>query len=157
MTTINQLRCGPRGLALIKEWEKCVLTAYQDEKGVWTIGWGHTGADVGRGTKWTQSEADAVLGLDVVWAEDAVNRLVHMRLNQCQFDALVAFVFNVGARNFKFSTLLKKINGGDFGACPTQFRRWNKVTDPATNETRVSNGLTRRRNAEVALFNAVPD
>jgi lysozyme len=152
---VNNLRCGPRGLELIKAWEQCRLVAYQDEKGIWTNGWGHVGADVGKGTRWTQEYADKVLAQDVAWAEDCVNRNVTVVLTQEQFDALVVFVFNVGPRQFKASTLLIKLNEGDFGACPSQFRKFSKVTDPITKTLRVSNGLVRRRAAEIALFTSV--
>lgn len=107
----------------IKEFEGLRLNAYQDSAGVWTIGYGHTRA-VEKGQKITEAEADSLLRGDLVTAEKYVNDL-KLNLTQGQFDALVDFVFNLGAGNLAGSTLLTKIKV----KAPTediqaQFRRW---------------------------------
>lgn len=147
------MNCSPHGLRFIREFEACRLIAYRDQKGVWTIGWGHTGPEVQNGVRWAQSEADAAFTRDVAWAERAVNSLVTTALTQNQFDALTSFCFNVGAQNFKLSTLLRKVNGSDMVGAQAQFPRWSKITDPKTGLMKVSAGLARRRAAEKSLFN----
>ena len=78
--------------------------------------------------------------------EADVKRLVDVPLTQYQFDALVSFVFNLGSGAFGGSTLLKKLNAGDYSAVPAQLMRWNKAGG------RVLRGLTRRRQAEIDLL-----
>lgn len=107
----------------IKEFEGLRLNAYRDSAGVWTIGYGHT-RGVKKGQKITEAEADSLLRGDLVTAEKYVNDL-KLNLTQGQFDALVDFVFNLGAGNLADSTLLTKIKV----KAPTediqaQFRRW---------------------------------
>jgi lysozyme len=87
---------SPAGLALIKESEGCRLEAYRDAVGVWTIGYGHTGADVHEGLVWSQNQADAAVAEDAAKAAQAVRELVEASLTQGQFDALGDFVFNLG-------------------------------------------------------------
>ena len=150
---VNGYRLGPKGLTLIKHFESCELKAYDDGGGVWTIGWGHT-KGVKRGDTCTQAEADAWLLEDLVDAERAVHILVKAPINQHQYDALVSFAFNVGgdidsdaiAEGLGDSTLLRKLNGGDYVGAAQEFPKWNK------DNGRVLQGLVRRRAAEQNLF-----
>jgi lysozyme len=137
------------GLHLTEQFEGCKLVAYQDQKGVWTIGYGHT-KDVYQGKRCTQAQAEQWLAEDVAEAEAAVNRLVHVPLNQNQFDALVDLVFNVGYGNFAGSTLLRLLNIGAYDRADDEFAKWNWSGGI------VREGLTRRRLAEKNLFNKVP-
>lgn len=100
------------------------LKAYKDTKGIWTIGVGHTGPEVVQGLTWTKEKAQEVFVKDVSWAEDAVNKYVTVPLTQNQFDALVSFTFNVGEFAFKRSTLVKKLNVGDYEAAAKEFDKW---------------------------------
>ncbi|HEY6375956.1 MAG TPA: lysozyme [Edaphobacter sp.] len=138
---------GDAGLALTKKFEGCVLTAYADQGGVWTIGYGHTGPGVHAGLTITQDQADAFLESDVAGSVTCVNRLVLGNINQNQFDAMVDFVFNLGCASLSQSTLLRYVNTGDFADAATQFLRWDHIRGV------VIAGLTRRRQAEAALFN----
>lgn len=147
------MKTSPRGIAFIKDFEKCRLSAYADSKGVWTIGWGHTGPDVYQGVKWAQSHADATLIEDLVSAERCVNTSVRCKLSQAQFDALVSLVYNIGAGAFGNSTIRRMLNLCDTVGAALQFRRWNKVTH-ADGRVDVVAGLTLRRAAEAALFKA---
>lgn len=133
------------GLHLTEQFEGCRLTAYQDSKGVFTIGYGHT-RNVHQNDTCTQAEAELFLQQDVSWAEDIVNNNVTTVLTQPQFDALVDFVFNVGSGNFLSSTLLKLLNAGDFEGASNQFVRWDRAGG------QVLAGLLRRRNAEKEVF-----
>ena len=136
-------------LALIRQWEGLRLTAYQDVAGVWTIGYGST-RNVAPGMTITAEQAVERLRADLLTAETAVWQAVHVGLTDNQFGALVSFVFNVGAGAFRSSTLLKKLNAGDYGAVPTELAKWNKarvggVLQPV-------DGLTNRRAAEAGLW-----
>lgn len=147
------MKLSDRGIAFIKQWESCSLKAYLCSAGVWTIGWGHTGAEVTRTTTWSQAKADFTFLEDVREYENIVDKYVTVPLTQNQYDALVAFAFNVGGANFRMSTLVRKVNGRDFNGAQAQFKRWNKAFDPKRNMHVSIKGLTNRREAERQLFN----
>src|ERR1700751_3444322 len=142
---VNNLTYSKNGLALTELFEGDVLSAYQDQRGVWTIGYGHT-AGVHPGQTITQAQAEAFLLSDVSAAVRFVSEVGEVALTQGQFDALVDFTFNLGVGNFKNSTLLKDINAGNFPAAIAQFSLWDKCGGV------VNAGLLRRRNAEAAEF-----
>ena len=135
------------GLHLTEQFEGCKLRAYQDSKGVWTIGYGHTRGVVA-GMTCTQAQAEQWLAEDIAWASSEVNKLVHVPLTQAEFDSLVDFTFNCGAGNFDHSTLLKLVNAGDMVHAAEEFEKWDKCGG------KVVAGLLRRREAEAALFAA---
>ncbi|WP_165464241.1 lysozyme [Enterobacter cloacae] len=144
------MQTSDKGIALIKQFEGCKLTAYQDSVGVWTIGYGWTqpvdGKPIRAGMTIKQETAERLLKTGLVSYESDVSRLVKVGLNQGQFDALVSFTYNLGARSLSTSTLLRKLNAGDYAGAAEEFLRWNKAGG------KVLNGLTRRRGAERALF-----
>lgn len=141
------MRIGPKGIALVKEFEDCRLEAYlPTPEDVPTIGWGST-RGVSMGDVWTQAQADAELLDDLEDAETCVNRQVKVPLQQEEFDALVSLVFNIGCGNFSGSTLLRKLNDSDYDGAGQEFKRWCKQ------KGKVLNGLVRRRFAEAKLFN----
>lgn len=144
------MNISSNGIKAIEKMEGCVLHAYKDIAGIPTIGVGHTGG-VYMGQVITQAKADELLRQDLKKFVDRVNKFVKVPLNQNQFDALVAFDFNTGSLGT--STLLKKLNAGDYKGAAAQFAVWNKITDPETGKKVVSTGLINRRKAEVALFN----
>ena len=142
------MNISSEGIALIKEFEGLSLTAYPDPGTggePWTIGYGHTGG-VKEGDVITQDQADEFLRKDIRNFEKCVNTYVNVPITQSQFDALVAFCFNVGCGNFKKSTLLAKLNAEDDVGAADEFLRWNRAGG------KVMAGLTRRREAERALF-----
>lgn len=183
------MKTSPAGIALVKQYEMCVLRAYPDPasplgvalqaRGLWqrvlhglasipqslaqlsgapwTCGWGATGDGIGPGTVWTQQQADTRLAVDVALREAIVSKAVTVPLTQGQFDAMVSIVFNVGhgssekdgiivLKNGKPSTLLRKLNAGDYDGCADQFLLW---ISPGSN---VEDGLKRRRTQERMLF-----
>ncbi|EPC9992635.1 TPA: lysozyme [Enterobacter ludwigii] len=144
------MQTSDKGIALIKQFEGCKLTAYQDSVGVWTIGYGWTqpvdGRPIRAGMTIKQETAERLLKTGLVSYESDVSRLVKVGLTQGQFDALVSFTYNLGARSLSTSTLLRKLNAGDYAGAANEFLRWNKAGG------KVLNGLTRRREAERALF-----
>ena len=144
------MQTSDKGIALIKQFEGCKLTAYQDSVGVWTIGYGWTkpvdGKPIRAGMTIKQETAERLLKTGLVSYENDVSRLVKVDLTQGQFDALVSFTYNLGARSLSTSTLLRKLNAGDYAGAADEFLRWNKAGG------KVLSGLTRRREAERALF-----
>lgn len=141
---MSAMKLGDRGLALIKHYEGCSLVAYKDSVGVLTIGWGHTDG-VSEGDICTQPEADELLVQDLAWAEDAVEALVTVPLSQSMYDALVSWAFNLGVGNLEDSTMLKKLNVGDYVHAAHEMTRWFETPGSEL-------GLLRRRLAEASLF-----
>jgi lysozyme len=142
------MNCSDKALDIIKSFESLRLDAYMPTPNdVPTIGYGST-RGVTMGDTCTESEALQMLKEDVSEAEGCVSMAVDVDLTQHQFDALVSLVFNIGCGAFRGSTLLKLLNAGDYAAAQQQFGRWNKQAG------KVLNGLTRRREAEAALFAA---
>ena len=147
------MRASEAGLELIVRFEGLRLKAYDDGFGTWTIGVGHTGADVHPGLVVSQQQAMDLLRGDVRGAESSVNELVAKPLNQCQFDALVSLVFNTGSAPLH-GTLGTKLNAGDYDGAALEFARWNKAN--VNGQLAVSLGLVRRRAAETKMFCAAP-
>ena len=144
--SVNNMSYSAQGMELTESFEGLELTAYQDIVGVWTIGYGHTGQEVHPGMTITQPQAANLLQQDIAGAGTSVNQLVTVPLTQNQFDALVDFTFNLGAKSLATSTLLRLLNGGDYQGAAQQFPVWchaGGVEVP---------GLLRRRQAEQALF-----
>lgn len=141
----NDLIYSKNGLHLTELFEGDILTAYRDQRGIWTIGYGHTG-NVQPGMTITQDQAENFLAADILNAAHCVNECVTTRLTQPQFDSLVDFAFNVGIGNFRHSTLLKEVNAGQFPEAVAQFDLWDHCGGV------VNAGLLRRRKAEAAEF-----
>jgi lysozyme len=144
------MQISQAGIDLIKSFEGLRLEAYPDPAtggNPWTIGYGHTG-DVEPGQVITETQAEELLRQDVAQFEMCVNGALQVTPTQGQFDALVSFAFNVGCRNLRNSTLLRKLNAGDDVGAAAEFTRWNRAAG------KVMAGLTRRREAERDLFSA---
>ena len=139
------MKISPEGLALIKKFEGCELEAYQCSAGVWTIGYGHT-KGVEEGMTITKDQAEQMLLEELVEYEVAVEEAVDNQLDQCMFDALVSWTYNLGPTNLNNSTMLKVLNAGEYDEVPAQIKRWNKAGG------KVLQGLIRRREAEALLF-----
>jgi len=143
-------RISQEGIKLIKSFEGCKLTAYKpySHEEYWTIGWGHYGPDVKQGQTITQAQADAMLITDLANYEAYVNNPSYVpltdKLNQNQFDALVSFCYNTGQGNLKKLCVEPRT----FAQIAAKMPEYNKAGG------KVSNGLIRRRQAEVALFTA---
>src|SRR6478609_4928710 len=144
------MKVSPNGLKEIKLHEGVRNTAYQDSVGVWTIGVGHTaarGAPIPKkGLTISDAEVDATLARDLVHFEEKVLGAVKVPLNQNQFDALVSLCFNIGEGAFAKSTLVRKLNAGDYQGAAEQFLVWNKAGGKTVQ------GLVNRRAKEKALF-----
>lgn len=134
-----------KGLALIGQFEGCRLTAYKCPAGVWTIGYGHTGAvdgvKVGKGMKITKDKAAELLRSDCARFEAHVSKYGSYNWTQNEFDALVSFAYNVG--NINGLTASGERSRAEIAGA---MLRYNKAGG------KVLAGLTRRRQAERALF-----
>ena len=139
------MQISKTGIELLKHFEGCELKAYQDSVGVWTIGYGHT-KGIYEGLEITQSEAEKMLQDELPEYEGYVTDKVVPMLQQHEYDALVCWVYNLGPTNLSSSTMLKKLNAGEFKEVPFQMKRWDKAGGQPLL------GLTRRRNAEALLF-----
>lgn len=140
------MQLGEKGKVLIQSFEKLALIAYRDQGGVWTIGWGHVGPEAFEGATCTREQADAWFEHDVQTAVVAVIRSTDTTLTQNEFDALVAFTFNVGGNNEAHSTLVRMLNANNRLGAAAEFLKWDHVGK------KISAGLDRRRAAERELF-----
>ena len=151
-----KLTLSPVGLSLIKRHEGFCGHPYRCPAGVPTIGYGATYyPDTGRAVTLrdpaiTEVQASALLKKQVERFVAAVNRYVHVPLNQNQFDALVSLAYNIGLENLRTSTLLRLLNQQQYSAAAEQFPRWNKANG------RIQPGLVRRRADEKSLFERSP-
>ena len=106
------MKTSPTGLLALSNREGRRNVAYQDIRGIWTIGVGHTGVEVHPGLVWSDAQVQAALAQDVAWAENEVNTHVTVPMTQSQFDALVSFTFNIGKTGFDHSSALRDFNYG---------------------------------------------
>jgi lysozyme len=156
LLTANIKEVSGKALTLIKRFEGERLSSYQDQAGIWTIGWGSTyhhdlKRRVQKGDVIDKETALRWLKLDAAGFSDNVKRLVKVPINQNQLDSLTSFSYNVGNNAFANSTLLRKLNqGASKQEVALEFAKWNKVT--INGEKVVSDGLVRRRKLEADLF-----
>jgi lysozyme len=145
------MNVSQRGLDLLKSFEGLRLHAYDDGTGTWTIGHGLTfypdsGRKVQQGDEIDAEAAEELFAAAVGDFAADVGRLVHVPLSQQQFDALTSLAYNIGTGALEKSTLLQKLNAGDYYGAADEFNRWNKAGGVTLS------GLVKRRAAERALF-----
>ena len=146
------METSQKGINLIKKFEGFRNKAYRCSAGVLTIGYGHTG-NVKEGDDISEAKAEELLKEDVKFAENAVNRFVCRPIQQNQFDALVSFVYNLGAGAFSSSTLCRKVNvKPDDDSIYNEFLKWKNIRNPQTGRLQPSAGLLRRREEEAKLY-----
>ncbi len=131
---------------LIKRFEGCKLEAYQDQGGVWTIGYGTTGVGIVEGLTISQKTAEGMLLGHVKEVGLSLTDLVGRGISQNKFDACVSLAYNIGINAFKHSTLLQLLKKNDIQQAGDEFLKWSHVNHV------VSKGLLARRAAERALF-----
>lgn len=154
------MKTSDQGLRLIKEFEGFRSKAYQDQAGVWTLGWGHT-VGVREGDDTTVAVAEQWIRQDAEYAEQVVSASVTAPCTQNQFDALVSFVFNIGPGRFGVrsgfvvlksggpSMLLKSLNDRRYDDASVEFDKWVFAGG------KKSDGLIKRRAAERKLFDSL--
>lgn len=146
------MKLDQAGIDFIQSFESYSATPYQDQHGVWTIGWGHTEGVTAQTLAITRDDALLLFEEDIEIAEHTVDSAVLVQITQNEFDALVSFTFNEGSEAFLKSTLLKMLNNGDKQGAAKQFDRWIYYKDPVSTEMKISNGLKARRAEEKSLF-----
>lgn len=137
------------GIKFLQNLERFSSKAYWDIKG-WSIGYGHF-----MGANKLEDNISLARGIELMrndlnWVEKAIKNRVHVTLNQNQYDALVSFIYNEGEANFAASSLLTKINAGDFVGASHVFALYNKVRK--NGQLVVSQALVDRREKERQLF-----
>jgi lysozyme len=142
-------------MELIESFEGWSPVWYPDPAHGWkvpTLGFGHTDAAgepkyaATKNKTYTKAEGREILRRDLKKYADAISSQVKVPLNANQYGALVSWCYNVGPGNTGKSTLIKKLNAGDYKAVPSELAKWNKAGG------KVLAGLTRRRKAEGDLF-----
>lgn len=145
------MNIGDRGLDLIRAFEGFRAEPYLDAVGVPTIGYGSTYYPDGQRVRLTdppisEPEARRLMQATLAEFEDGISAALRVGVTQSQFDALICWAFNIGVSAAQESTLLRRLNAGDVQGAADQFLRWNRAGG------QVLRGLTRRREAERALF-----
>lgn len=140
------MKTSDKGIQLIKDFEGFSSKPYLCPANKWTIGYGWTHGVTKDSKPITETEATKLLADGLSSYETGVLDCVDVDLQQCEFDALVSFAYNLGIHSLRTSTLLKKLNQGDYEGAADQFLRWSKANGT------VLAGLTRRREAEREMF-----
>jgi lysozyme len=157
---VTHRKTGKAGIDLMHEFEGLhrvrpdgLVESYLCPAKVWTIGWGATGKDpfnggnIRKGTVWTREQCDLRFEQHLAQFERAVrDGIGKAATSQAQFDAMVSLTYNIGAAGFARSTVLRRHVAGDFPGAAKAFLMWNKAGG------KVLRGLTRRREAEAALY-----
>lgn len=143
------MRTGETGLNLIKGYEGLRMAAHYAPSEQWTVGYGHT-TSARHGMSVTEGDAERLLRDDVKPIEAMLADTVRAPLNQNEHDALVSLIFSIGEENWRKSTVLRKLNGGDKLAAAAAIEMWNKAR--IDGELVTLDGLVRRRAAEKSLF-----
>ena len=149
LTPIARL-VNSKGIDLIKQWESLRLTAYQDQVGIWTVGWGHT-QNVTPGLTIDDAEATRLLYYDLLTFEQCVTVATSgFDTNENQFSAMVCLAFNIGCKAFLGSSVLLRHKSGSFYHAANAFLMWDKIH--LDGKLVDSKGLLNRRNAERSLY-----
>lgn len=146
------MKISNNGLNLIRQFEGFSSVPYLCPAGIATVGFGSTYYEDGtkvtlKDKPITEERATQLLEFiaNKTFSEN-INKVVKVPLNQNQFDALVSFAYNIGNKNFNWSTLLKKLNLSDYEGASSEFLRWNQANG------KILNGLVLRRQKEKELF-----
>lgn len=143
------MQISQNGINKLKGEEGEKLVGYKDSRGIPTIGAGHTGTVDGKpvavGMVISKDKSSDLLRSDLAWVEKSIATNVKVPLNQNQYDALCSLIFNIGPTAFANSTVLKRLNAGDYKGASDAFLMWKKAgNDPER--------LLPRRQRERALF-----
>ena len=148
---MGKMKASDACLKIIKEFEGFRSKPYRCPADVATIGFGSTRYENGKAVSMDDPEITVARALELLRLtlseyEGTVNRLVTVPIKQCQFDALVSFTYNIGGGNFGASTLLRKLNEGNYDSPVFEFGKWTRGGGV------ILPGLVRRREAEAKLF-----
>lgn len=143
-TVKNLVAVSAVAIASIAGYEGYSRYAYKDVAGVPTIGYGTT-KGVKMGDTTTRQEAKSFLVRDASAMAKQMQSLIKVPLFQHEWDAYLSFTYNVGIGNFRSSTLLKKLNAGDYAGACAQMKRWVYAGGKKVK------GLVNRREAEYRM------
>ena len=149
----SRLPVLPATLNLVKQSEGFRSRAYIDTSGLPVIGYGQSrinGKKVRMGQYITRAQANAALEKELYHIQNMVLAHVKVDLNPHQLGALTSLVYNAGTRVVRNSTLVRKLNAGDYVGASREFVRWNKAN--RRGRLVAFPGLTKRRLAETQLF-----
>lgn len=118
------MQLSAAGTKLIEGFEALRLVAYLDIRGIWTIGYGHTGG-VKAGDICTQMQADVWFLQDSQIAQAAVNSSIKIPMTQNEFDAMTSLAYNIGAHAFAHSDCVKHFNLSNKMAAAADFLNWH--------------------------------
>ena len=109
-------------MAFVKAEETLRLKAYKCPKGVWTIGWGHTGG-IKEGDTCTREQAEAWIRSDLQSAQTGLARFINVPVSANQFIALLSLAFNMGSMGVvdKCPKMLRALNAGDYESAADEF------------------------------------
>jgi lysozyme len=141
---------GTAGLALLQNSEGYRPKPYLDPAGIPTVCWGHTGSDIVWNKTYTKAECEIIRDRDIVTHLTGIKRCIKVPLTQNQQDAVLDLSFNIGVSRTCSSTLVAKLNRGDYVGAANEFPKWNKAK--VNGKYVVLPGLDRRRKAERDLF-----
>ena len=151
-TTVGWM--NPAVLKDLKQWEGFRGKAYIDIAGHPTQGYGHTnmagGPKVDFNTIWTEEQASRILQKDLIKYRDGVKRYVKVPLNNCQLSVLTMWTYNVGVGAMRKSSLVRRLNTGDYKSVPRKLMAWNKAR--VRGKLVAVRGLTNRRKSEGNLW-----
>lgn len=144
----GQYTASPSILDNIKGQENCVLSAYQDGSGIWTIGYGHTGSDVYQGLVITQEQANDLFLNDIQKFVNVINRVITVPITQGTGDAALDLEYNTGALSSSEDFVNMINNGADAETLST----WMQAHYITQANGLASNGLQNRRNYDASLI-----
>ena len=139
------MEISQNGIDFIKSCEAFRAVVYQDQAGIWTMGYGTTNG-AAPGMEVTPAGAEAMLREDLEHVQQIVNDNCEVPLNQNQFDAVCSFAYNCGVNAFLCSHLRSDLNGGNYLEAADQFLKWKYVHGV------VNQGLLNRREKEGRCF-----
>lgn len=137
-------------LNLVKKRETLRLTSYPDERGIWTIGWGHTDSTIGPNQTWSEDKSNLVLSLDLYAAATGVATSMPPETTNNQYSASISLAYNIGVGAFHSSSVVRLSNVGDFAGAADAFLLWDK--EHIDGNLVESEGLLARREEERTLF-----
>lgn len=130
------MQMSANGLKALMQREGVRLKAYQDQRGIWTIGVGHTSMagppTVLKGLALTEAEVEAIFARDVQKYATGVNEAIKKTPTQNQFDAMVSLCYNIGVGGFTGSTVVHRFNLGDYKGAADAFLMWEKPASLAS-------------------------
>ncbi len=137
--------------ALIKGWEGLRLKAYQDDAGVWTIGYGWTHG-VKPGMVWTREQAEANFEMNVQKWCDEIMPLIRPDTTDNELSGLLSFAWNIGIPKFKIAVARSEHNARRPDGVRASFMSWTSITKPDGTRVRNYPGLVRRRTADWLMY-----